>query len=33
MERRTWYVIMKSSLSVTCGRSMVFSEYYGFLHQ
>jgi len=27
------YNIMWSCLSVTCGRSVVFSGYYGFLHQ
>jgi hypothetical protein len=29
----TWYSIMWQSLSVTCGRWVVFSEYSGFLHQ
>ena len=27
------YNIMRSSLSVTCDRSVVFSGYFGFLHQ
>ena len=27
------YSIMWSSLSVTCGKSVVFSGYFGFLHQ
>jgi len=31
--RCTWYNIMWHSLSVTCCRSVVFSGYYGFLHQ
>jgi hypothetical protein len=32
-ERCTRYNIMWESLSVTCGRSVVFSRYSGFLHQ
>jgi hypothetical protein len=31
--RCTWYNIMLWSLSVTCDRSVVFSEYSGLLHQ
>jgi hypothetical protein len=31
--RCTRYNIMLLSLSVTCGRSVVFSGYFGFLHQ
>jgi hypothetical protein len=31
MARCTWYNIMWSSLSVTCGKSVVFSGYSGFL--
>jgi len=33
MARCTRYNIMWSSLSVTCGRSVVFFGYSGFLHQ
>ena len=33
MTRCTWYNIMWSSLSVTCGRSVVFFGYSDFLHQ
>jgi hypothetical protein len=33
MVRCTWYNIVWKSLSVTCGRSVVFSGYSGFLHQ
>ena len=33
MARCTQYNIIWSSLSVTCGRSMAFSRYSGFLHQ
>jgi len=33
MVRFTRYNIMRSSLSVTCDRSVVFSGYSGFLHQ
>ena len=33
MARCTWYNIVWYSLSVTCGRSVVFSGYSGFLHQ
>jgi hypothetical protein len=33
MTRYTRYNIMWQSLSVTCGRSVVFSGYPGFLHQ
>jgi len=33
MARCTWYNIMWQSLSVTCGRSVVFPGYCGFLHQ
>ena len=29
----TWYNFMWESSPVTCGRSTVFSRYYGFLHQ
>jgi hypothetical protein len=30
--RCTRYNIMRSSLTVTCGRPVIFSEYSGFLH-
>jgi hypothetical protein len=33
MVRCVWYNIMWSSLSVTCGRSVVFSVYSGILYQ
>ena len=33
MARCTWYNIVWWGLSVTCDRSVVFSGYYGFLHQ
>jgi hypothetical protein len=33
MARCAWYNIVWLSLSVTCGRSVVFFWYSGFLHQ
>jgi len=33
MARCTWYNIMWWNLSVTCNRSVVYSGYYGLLHQ
>ena len=33
MAKCTWYAIIWPGLSVTCGRLVVFSGYYSFLHQ